>query len=44
MYETNTTNDSKLIKMIGLNQTTVQQKATLIYPLMIMLRRNILLL
>lgn len=26
MYETNTTNESKLIKMIGANQTSVQQK------------------
>ncbi len=32
MYETNTTNDSKLIKMIGLNQTTVQQKGNLNLP------------
>ncbi|MBI6194253.1 MULTISPECIES: formate dehydrogenase accessory sulfurtransferase FdhD [Providencia] len=29
MYETNTTNDSKLTKMIGLNHTTVQQKGNL---------------
>lgn len=29
MYETNTTNDSKFTKMIGLNHTTVQQKNNL---------------
>lgn len=32
MYETNTTNDSKLTKMIGLNHTTVQQKGNLNLP------------
>lgn len=33
MYETNTTNDSKLTKMIGLNHTTVQQKGNLNLPI-----------
>ncbi|WP_272693619.1 formate dehydrogenase accessory sulfurtransferase FdhD [Providencia sp. PROV039] len=32
MYETNTTNDSKLTKMIGLNHTSVQQKGNLNSP------------
>ncbi|OAT51498.1 formate dehydrogenase accessory sulfurtransferase FdhD [Providencia heimbachae] len=32
MYETNTTNESKLIKMIGANQTSVQQKNNLGTP------------